>query len=47
MEAKQRLDCLNNQGASARAFSFKNPFPAPDQEPEEFTAPPFEPCPTG
>jgi Domain of unknown function (DUF3291) len=36
MEAKQRLDYLNEQGASEWAFNFKNPFPSPDQALEEF-----------
>lgn len=30
-EAKQRLEHLNQQGATAWAFSFKDPFPPPDQ----------------
>ncbi len=45
LEAKQRLDYLNEQGVSTWAFNFKNPFPAPDQALEAFTATPFDPCP--
>jgi Domain of unknown function (DUF3291) len=44
-EARQRLDYLNEHGASEWAFSFKRPFPSPDEAPEEFTTPPFDPCP--
>jgi hypothetical protein len=45
IEAKQKLDYLNEHGASAWTFNFKSPFPAPDQAPESFIAPPFDPCP--
>lgn len=47
MEAKQRLDHLNEQGVSEWAFNFKSPFPSPDQAPEEFIEPTFESCPAG
>jgi heme-degrading monooxygenase HmoA len=45
MEAKQRLDYLDEQGASEWAFNFKSPFPSPDQAAEEFIEPTFGPCP--
>ena len=32
VEAKKRLDQLQREGATAEAFSFKNPFPAPSQK---------------
>ncbi|MDX2215161.1 MAG: DUF3291 domain-containing protein [Oculatellaceae cyanobacterium bins.114] len=41
IEAKQRLDYLNEQGVSRWAFNFKHPFPSPDQAPEEYIEPPF------
>jgi heme-degrading monooxygenase HmoA len=44
-EAKQRLDHLNEQGASEWAFNFKTPFPSAEQLPEEFIRPPDDPCP--
>lgn len=33
IEAKQRLDHLNEHGTSDWAFNFKNPFPSPDRSP--------------
>lgn len=32
IEAKERLEYLNNNGESAEAFSFRKLFPAPDQQ---------------
>jgi heme-degrading monooxygenase HmoA len=46
IEAKQRLDHLNEYGASAWAFNFKSPFLSPEQAPESFIPPPFDPCPS-
>jgi heme-degrading monooxygenase HmoA len=43
--AKQRIDYFNQHGESEWAFSFKRPFPPPDEKLENFIAPPFDPCP--
>ncbi|MBI1881103.1 MAG: DUF3291 domain-containing protein [Chloroflexi bacterium] len=44
-EAKHRLEYLSEHGASAYAFTFKQPFPPPDVSPEQFTVTFFDPCP--
>ncbi len=40
MEAKQRLDYLNEHGTSEWAFNFKSPFPSPDRSPTNPINPP-------
>jgi hypothetical protein len=45
VEAKQRLEYLNEHGATAHAFTFKQPFPPPNVSPDNFTVSVFEPCP--
>jgi hypothetical protein len=43
-EAKERLEHLRQHGETAYAFSFKKPFPAPDNSSEPLTQQ-SEPCP--
>jgi hypothetical protein len=44
-EAKARLEYLHTHGVSETAFTFKQPFPAPDKVSEEVIITPFDPCP--
>jgi hypothetical protein len=44
-EAKERLEHLRQHGESPHAFSFRRPFPAPDQTPEDAPEPAVDECP--
>ncbi len=44
-EAKQKLEYLTRHGESREVFTFRKPFPPPDESPEDFVVTPFEPCP--
>ncbi len=44
-EAKDRLEHLRQHGESAHAFSFRRPFPAPNQTPEDAPEPSADECP--
>jgi hypothetical protein len=44
-EAKARLKYLEKHGVSEKAFTFKQPFPAPDKAGEELIITPFDACP--
>lgn len=45
-EAKERLDYLNSQGESERAFTFRHPFAPPGKAADEVLMTSPEPCPT-
>jgi len=45
LEAKARLDYLNEYGPSATAFTFSSLYPAPDQATNEVIIVPFDSCP--
>jgi hypothetical protein len=45
VEAKQRLEYLNEHGESAHAFTFRQPFSPPHVSADNFSVSAFEPCP--
>ncbi len=45
LEAKARLDYLDKYGVSEQAFTFKQPYPAPDRADEKVILSPYDPCP--
>jgi len=44
-EAKERLEYLNKNGESERAFTFRRPFTPPGEVKDRIIVSPFDPCP--